>query len=45
MIVKAMSTHINNAGVCRFGCGALWNIAKNYGKQKLTSKTPFLFTN
>ena len=40
MIVKAMDEYINNAEVCRLGCGALLNIANN-GKQKLTSKTPF----
>ena len=28
-IVSAMKTHINNAGVCEQGCGALRNITVN----------------
>ena len=32
MILNAMRTHIDNAGVCENGCGALWNITAN-GKQ------------
>ena len=31
-IVSAMKTHMNNADVCEYGCGALWNITVN-GKQ------------
>ena len=27
--VKAISTHIDNAGVCEWGCGALWNMTGN----------------
>ena len=27
--VKAINTHIDNAGVCECGCGALWNMALN----------------
>ena len=27
--VKAINTHINNAGVCEWGCGALWNMTAN----------------
>ena len=30
-IVSAMKTHINNAGVCKQGCGALRNITVNNG--------------
>ena len=26
VVLKAMDTHINNADVCFYGCGALWNI-------------------
>ena len=33
-VVKAISTHVNNAGVCEQGCGALWNMANN-GKNTL----------
>ena len=29
VIVSAMKTHNNNAGVCEAGCGALWNITLN----------------
>ena len=29
VIVSAMKTHINNAGVCEQGCCALWNITVN----------------
>ena len=32
--VKVINTHINNAGVCEQGCGALRNMAFN------SSKTP-----
>ena len=28
-VVKAINTHINNADVCRTGCGALWDMANN----------------
>ena len=28
-VVKAINTHINNAGVCYRGCGALWNMTAN----------------
>ena len=28
-VVKAINTHIDNPGVCRTGCGALWNMANN----------------
>ena len=31
-VVKAINTHINNAGVCENGCGALWNMTANNGK-------------
>ena len=27
--VKAINTHIDNAGVCDAGCGALWNMTVN----------------
>ena len=29
VIVSAMKTHSDNAGVCEQGCGALWNITAN----------------
>ena len=29
VIVSAMKTHSNNAGVCYYGCGALRNITAN----------------
>ena len=35
--VKAINTHINNAGVCEWGCGALLNMTIN-GKNN-TDKT------
>ena len=35
-VVKAISTHIGNAGVCEWGCGALWNITANNGKKTMT---------
>ena len=28
-VVKAINTHISNAGVCDAGCGALWNMTFN----------------
>ena len=31
VIISAMKTHSNNAGVCEKGCGALWNITANNG--------------
>ena len=31
VIVSAMKTHSNNAGVCYYGCGALINITANNG--------------
>ena len=31
-VVKAIDTHIGNAGVCRTGCGALWNMTQNNRK-------------
>ena len=33
LILNAIRTHINNAGVCGYGCGALCNITSNNGKQ------------
>ena len=35
--VKVINTHINNAGVCEWGCGALRNMTANNGKN--TDKT------
>ena len=32
-VVKAINTHIGNADVCYFGCGALWNMTFNCLKQ------------
>ena len=32
-VVKAISTHIENADLCEFGCGALWNMTVNNGKK------------
>ena len=31
-VVKAINTHISNAGVCEQGCGALLNMTANNGK-------------
>ena len=31
-VVKAVSTHINNANVCINGCGALFNMTEDNGK-------------
>ena len=31
-VAKAISTHISNADVCKNGCGALWNMTANNGK-------------
>ena len=31
-VVKAINTNINNADVCKNGCGALWNMTANNGK-------------
>ena len=31
-VVKAINTHIGNAGVCEQGCGALLNMTINNGK-------------
>ena len=31
-VVKAINTHIDNDDVCEFGCGALWNVTVNNGK-------------
>ena len=31
-VVKAINTHIDNAGVCEQGCGALNNMTANNGK-------------
>ena len=28
-VVKAINTHISNAGVCEAGCGALWSMTIN----------------
>ena len=36
-VVKAINTHIGNAGVCVNGCAALWAMANNNGKN--TDKT------
>ena len=40
VIVSAMKTHMNNAGVCEKGCRALCNITVN-GKQQPQSKDNF----
>ena len=32
-VVKAINTHINNAGVCVQGCGALLNMTINNSKK------------
>ena len=34
-VVKAINTHINNAGVCENGCGTLWNITRDSRKSML----------
>ena len=31
-VVKAINTHIKNAGVCHFGCGALWCMTESNSK-------------
>ena len=31
-VVKAINTHINNADVCEWGCGALLSIITDNGK-------------
>ena len=36
-VMRAINTHINNAGVCEWGCGALLNMTIN-GKNN-TDKT------
>ena len=36
-VVKAINTHVDNADVCENGCGALWSMTKDNGKQ-LTTK-------
>ena len=41
-VVKAINTHISNAGVCEKGCDALWNIAFN---GKTLDKSPTNKTN
>ena len=33
VVVKAISTHINNVDVCYAGCSALWSITINNGKK------------
>ena len=38
-VVSAMKTHLNNAGVCEKGCGALINITANNGKCHCTHRT------
>ena len=30
--MKAINTHIDNAGVCKQGCGTLWNMIAGNGK-------------
>ena len=32
VILCAMKRHMDNINVCKFGCGALWNITENNGK-------------
>lgn len=29
LVLEIMKTHINNASVCEYGCGALWDIIVN----------------
>ena len=31
-VVKAINAHIDNPGVCRTGCGALWNMTESSDK-------------
>ena len=31
-IVKAISRHVCNAGVCEMGCGVLWDMIASNGK-------------
>ena len=37
-VVEAISTHIINADVCHWGCGALWNMTLDNGKTLINSK-------
>ena len=37
-VVKAINTHIDYAGVCQHGCGALWSMTLN-GKKLIKCKT------
>ena len=32
-VVKAINTHMDNVGVCKNGCNALWNMTINNGKK------------
>ena len=44
-VVKAINTHINNAGVCEQGCGALCNMTINGKaliKQQIKSKNKLI---
>ena len=36
-VVKAINAHINNAGMCEYGCGALRNMTESNGEN--TDKT------
>ena len=37
-VVKAIDTHINNASVCKNGCGALWNMTTDSSKSIVKKK-------
>ena len=37
-MIKVINTHINNADVCENGCGALYNITANNGKNDKQNK-------
>ena len=37
-VVKAISTHIGDPGVCYIGCAALWSMTFNNGKNTKQTK-------
>ena len=38
VVVKAINTHIGNADVCEWGCGALYNLVDVNGKTLKSNK-------
>ena len=37
-VVKAINIHIKNPSVCKYGCGALWNMTCKNGKALVSTK-------